>query len=131
MKDRSIATNVTVDMSSLGRQARVYLRAVADWWVADTRMDQAARAIAGDRIGSAEKSSTLAEASVRRKLRGRTFVLVGIAEVAALEAFVIKAAHRLDDHGCRGQTTAVDRELHRFARMHHLANILDMDADAA
>jgi hypothetical protein len=123
--------NVTVNMSRLSRQARVYLRAVADWWMADTRMDHSARVIAARRIGFAEKSSTLAEASVRRKLRGRTFVLASIAEVAALEGFVIKAVQRLDDYGSRGRTTAVARELHRFARVHHLANILEMNADAA
>ncbi len=123
--------NVIVDMSRLSRQARAYLRAVADWWVAATRMDQAARAVAGLQTAFDEKSSALAEASVRPKLRNRTFVLVGMAEIAALEAFVIKAAHRLEDHAGRGRASAVDRELHRFARVHHLANILDMNADAA
>lgn len=123
--------NVIVTMNSLSQQARVYLRAVADWWVADTRMDQAARLIVGRRIGFAEKSSMLAEASVRRKLRRCRFALSSIEEVAALEGFVIKAAHRLDDYEKRGRTCVLDRELHRFARIHHLANILKMHEDAA
>jgi len=118
--------NLRVDLNTLSRPARAFLRAVADYSACHTRMDHAARAIARRYVGLREKLSARAEADVRRKLRERRLVVQGIDEAAALQGFLDIAVNRLSDYGRPGRTLPAERELHRFARSLHLANILEM-----
>jgi hypothetical protein len=118
--------NLPVDLNGLSRPTRTFLRLVADGHVSSTRLYHAALAIAGCYLEFEAKSSARAEASVRCKLRGRRFFIENIEEAAALQRILNTAVNRLSDYARWGWSLATEREIHRFARSLHLANILEM-----
>ncbi len=118
--------NLPVDLNGLTRPARAFLRAVADFRACNTRLDHVARKIAGRYLGFRDKSSARTEANIRRKLRGRQFVITTPEEVAVLQTLLDRAVEELAEYERRGRTLPVERELHRFARSLHLSNILEM-----
>jgi len=123
--------NVRVDLTRLTRAARGFLRVVGDCLASHTKVSQAARAIAGISAEFQEKSSEVGEASVRRQLRGRRFVITTLEEADALQSILDVAVDRLGEFARDGQMLAVEREIHRFSRSLHLANTLDHRADVA
>jgi len=129
--------NLSVDLNALSRPARTFLRVVADDHVSSTKLDQAALVIAGRYLGFKAKSSARAEADVRLKLRRQRFVITNLEEASALQGILDTAVHELSDCARPGRSRgrrrplAAEREIHRFARRLHLANILRMHSEVA
>ncbi len=123
--------NIHVDLFRLGRTARVFLRLAADDHVSSTRLDHATTEIAGDHLEFKAKALARAGAGVRRKLRGRRFVLATLEEAAALQGFLDHAVRHLSYYDPTNGALSVERDLHRFARSLHLVNILEMQGEVA
>lgn len=123
--------NLSVDMNGISRPARAFLRVVADDRVSSTQLHQAGLVIAGRYLGFKAKSSARAQADVRRKLRRRRFVITTWEEAAEFQRILVAAVHELSDYARRGRPLAAEREIQRFARSIHLANILKMHSEVA
>lgn len=122
---------LTVNLNRLSPPARALLRLAADRQVSLTKFQHAARILAGEDQEFEEKAAARAEGSVRSKLRGRRFVISTLEEAQALQGIMDMAVRGLEDVAQPGSTLPAEREIHRFARSLHLANILEMEEDAA